>query len=271
MNHLNGLMQELVVLIKGGGEVASGVAHRLFQTHFRVCLTEIPDPQAVSRGVTFSEAVYDGEKEIEGVTGVLVDSLSGIREAWADNKIPVIIDPEAEIKNTLKPDIFIDAVMAKKNLGTKLTDATLVIGLGPGFRAGDDVHMVVETNNTEQLGEVIGKGEAKANNGIPIAVAGLTHERVIHADVSGRFRAVKRMGDTVSAGDVVGYIGEDEIRSPLDGIVRALIRDGAPVEPATKLLEIDHVAGEEICYRIRARIRAIAGGVLEAIMRRYNV
>ncbi|MBN1863012.1 MAG: EF2563 family selenium-dependent molybdenum hydroxylase system protein [Dehalococcoidales bacterium] len=263
---LNGL----VVLIKGAGEVASGVAHRLFQAHFRVCLTEISQPQAVSRGVTFSEAVYDNEKEIEGVTGVLVDSLSGIRKAWAGNRIPVIIDPEAKIRDALKPDVFVDAVMAKKNLGTKISDASLVIGLGPGFRAGRDVHVVVETNNTEQLGLVILDGEAEANTGIPIAVSGLTSERVIHADEGGFFRAVSKMGNTVGAGEIVGYVGEREIKAPLGGIVRALIRDGVPVEPGTKLLEIDPVAGEAVCYRIRARIRAIAGGVLEAIMRRFN-
>jgi xanthine dehydrogenase accessory factor len=263
-------LNELVVLIKGGGEVASGVAHRLFQAHFRVCLTEIPQPQAVSRGVTFSEAVYDNEKEIEGVTGILVDSLSGVREAWASNRIPVIVDPEAKIKDALKPDILIDAVMAKKNLGTKIADAPLVIGLGPGFRADRDVHMVVETNDAEQLGRVILDGEAEANTGIPVAVGGLTSERVIHSDGSGLFRAIRKMGDTVKAGEVIGSVGEQEIKAPLGGVVRALIRDGVTVEPGTKLLEIDPVAGEAVCYRIRARIRAISGGVLEAIMRRFN-
>jgi xanthine dehydrogenase accessory factor len=264
-------LNELVVLIKGGGEVASGVAHRLFQAHFRVCLTEIPQPQAVSRGVTFSEAIYDNEKEIEGVTGVLVDSLAGIRQAWASNRIPVIVDPEAKIKGALKPDIFIDAVMAKKNLGTKITDAPLVIGLGPGFRAGRDVHMVVETNNSERLGRVILDGEAEVDTGIPIAVGGLTSERVIHSDRSGRFRAVSKIGDTVKAGELIGSVGGREIKAPLGGVVRALIRDGVMVEPGTKLLEIDPVAGEAVCYRIRARMRAISGGVLEAIMRRFNV
>ena len=264
-------LNELVVLMKGGGEVASGVAHRLFQAHFRVCLTEIPRPQAVSRGVTFSEAVYDNEKEIEGVTSVLVDSLSGICKAWASNRIPVIVDPEAKIKDTLKPDILVDAVMAKKNLGTKITDAPLVVGLGPGFRAGRDVHMVVETNNSERLGRVILDGEAEANTGIPIAVGGLTSERVVHSDGSGRFRAVRRVGDTVKAGELIGSVGEREIKAPIGGMVRALIRDGVTVEPGTKLLEIDPTEGEAVCYRIRARIRAISGGVLEAIMRRFNV
>jgi xanthine dehydrogenase accessory factor len=262
--------KDLVVLIKGGGEVASGVAHRLFQAHFRVCLTEVARPQAVSRGVTFSEAVYDKEKEIEGVTGVLVDSLSGIRAAWVGNRVPIIVDPEAKIKDALKPDVFVDAVMAKKNLGTKITDAPLVIGLGPGFRVGRDVHMVVETNNTEQLGRVIIDGEAEANTGIPIAVGGLTSERVIHSEESGLFQALSRMGDTVKAGEVVGSVEGREVRAPLGGVVRALIRDGAPVEVGTKLLEIDHTAGEDVCYRIRARVRAISGGVLEAIMRRFN-
>jgi xanthine dehydrogenase accessory factor len=261
----------LKVLIKGGGEVASGVAHRLWHAHFRVCLMETDRPQAVSRGVTFSEAVYDQEKVVAGVTGVLVNSFPGILQAWAGGRIPVIIDPEARIKDAVKPDVFIDAVMAKRNLGTQIGDAPLVIGLGPGFRAGGDAHMVVETNNSEQLGQVILDGEAEANTGVPVAVGGLTNERVIHAETTGRFRVVREMGDNVAAGEVVGYVNDTEIKAPLGGVVRAIIRDGAPVAPGTKLLEIDQESGTEICYAIRARVRAIAGGVLEAIMRRYNL
>jgi len=151
-------LTELVVLIKGGGEVASGVAHRLFGAHFKVCLTETPHPEAVSRGVAFCEAIYDGAKEVEGAVARLVKSADEIPRVWEENKLPIIVDPKTAIKETLHPDILIDAIMAKRNLGTELSDAPLVIGLGPGFQAGKDVHLVVETNNSESLGRVIFDG-----------------------------------------------------------------------------------------------------------------
>lgn len=264
-------LTELKVLIKGGGEVASGVAHRLFRANFRVCLTETPEPQAVSRGVSFSEAVYEGEKEVEGVVARLVQSAGEIPTVWGENKIPIIVDPEATIKATLHPNILIDAIMAKRNTGTRLVDADLVIGLGPGFRAGRDVHFVVETNNSEKLGEVIFNGEAEKNTGIPIAIGGLTSKRVQHAIAGGLFVTNKEIGDHVTAGTVIASLGGQAIRAPASGIIRALLRSGIQVNEGTKLVEIDPAASKEICYRIRARMRAIAGGVLEAILIQFNV
>jgi xanthine dehydrogenase accessory factor len=264
-------LTELTVLIKGGGEVASGVAHRLFRAHFKVCLTEAPYPQAVSRGVSFSEAVYDGEKEVEGVVAKLVKSAGEIPTVWEENKIPIIVDPEAAIKDTLRPSILIDAIMAKRNLGTRLTDAALVIGLGPGFQAGKDVHLVVETNNSERLGEVIFAGEAEKNTGVPIAIGGLTSERVLHSSDDGLFVTERGIGEQVTAGEVIASVGRQVVKAPISGIVRALLRSGIQVKEGTKLAEIDQVASREICYSIRARVRAIAGGVLEAILIRFNV
>jgi xanthine dehydrogenase accessory factor len=268
---MNKKLNELTVLIKGGGEVASGVAHRLYRANFKVCLTEASQPQAVSRGVSFSEAVYDGEKEVEGVMAKLVKSASEIPEVWRDNKIPIIVDPEARIKDTIHPDILIDAIMAKRNLGTSITDAALVIGLGPGFQADKDVHMVVETNNSERLGEVIPAGEAEKNTGIPIAIDGLTSERVLHSTEEGLFVTEREIGEQVTAGEVIASVGGQAIKAPISGVVRALLRGGIQVKEGTKLLEIDQVANKEICYSIRARVRAIAGGVLEAILIRFNV
>ena len=264
-------LTELTVLIKGGGEVASGVAHRLFRAHFKVCLTETPNPQAVSRGVSFSEAVYDGEKEVEGVVAKLVKSASEIPTEWGENKLPIIVDPEATIKDTLHPSILINAIMAKRNLGTRLTDADLVIGLGPGFQAGKDVHLVVETNNSERLGEVIFAGEAEENTGIPIAIDGLTTERVLHSTDDGLFVTAREIGEQVNAGEVIASVGRQELKAPISGVVRALLRSGIQVKEGTKLVEIDQVASKEICYSIRARVRAIAGGVLEAILIWFNV
>jgi len=268
---MNSKLTDLTVLIRGGGEVASGVAHRLLRAHFKVCLTEIPQPQAVCRGVSFSEAVYDGEKEIEGVVAKLVKSASDVPTVWRENKIPIIVDPEAAIKDILHPSILIDAIMAKRNLGTRLTDADLVIGLGPGFQAGRDVHLVVETNNSERLGEVIFAGEAEKNTGVPISIGGLTFERILHAIGEGLFITNREIGEQVAAGEVIAWVAGQPLKAPISGVVRALLRSGTRVNPGTKLIEIDPAASREVCYRIRARTRAIAGGVLEAILAWFNV
>jgi len=263
-------LDDLVVLIRGGGEVASGVAHRLFRAHFKVCLTEVACPQAVSRGVTFSEAIYDGEKEIEGVTARLVKSAGEIPGVWRENKLPIMVDPELTTGDALHPHVLIDAIMAKRNLGTKITDAPLVIGLGPGFRVGRDVHLVVETNNSESLGKVILEGEAESDTGVPIAIGGLTFERVLHSPGDGLFLANREIGDLVTAGEVVASVGGQAVRAPIDGVLRALLRSGIQVGKGIKLGEVDPTGEREPCYRIRARIRAIAGGVLEAILMRFN-
>lgn len=177
-------LSELIVLIKGGGEVASGIAHRLHRSHFRVCLTEIANPLAVSRGTAFSETVFDGVKTIMGVTAELVSaSPEEIYRVWQQGNIPIVVDPEASIKEKIKPDILVDTIMTKRNIRTKITDAPLVIGVGPGFYAGRDVHIVVETNHSNNLGKVILDGEAEENTGIPVAIGGLTKERVIWARV----------------------------------------------------------------------------------------
>jgi xanthine dehydrogenase accessory factor len=264
-------LSRLVVLIKGGGEVASGVAHKLVRARFRVCLTETAQPLAVSRGVAFCEAVYDGEKEVEGITARRAESGVEVLRLWREGRIAVIVDPETSIRKTLKPDVLVDAIMAKKNLGTKIGHAPLVIGLGPGFKAGRDVHLVVETSNSERQGRVITKGEAEADTGIPVAIQGLTTERALHAEGDGLFLTDKEIGDPAKAGEVVATVGGKPVRAEIDGIVRAILRHGIEVTKGTKLGEIDPTGNVEDCYTIRPRMRAIAGGVLEAIMMRYNV
>ncbi len=263
-------LTELIVLIKSGGEVGSGVAHKLFQSHFKVCLTEASQPTAVSRGAAFSEAIYDGEKEVEGVIAKFVKSAEEIPTVWKENKLPIVVDPETTIRNTLHPHVLVDAIMAKKNLGTRITDAPLVIGLGPGFQAGKDVHLIVETNNSENLGKVIFSGEAEKNTGVPIPIAGLTFQRVIHSPQNGLFVTHKEIGDTVNAGDVVASVGKQAIKAPITGLIRALLHSGVEIEKGTKLLEIDPEGSLEVCHSIRARMRTIAGGVLEAILFQFN-
>ena len=264
-------LANLVVLIRGGGEVASGVAHKLARAHFQVCMTETSQPLAVSRGVAFCEGIYEGEKGVEGITAKRVESPNQIPEVWRQKKLPIIVDPDALVKDTIKPAVLIDALMAKKNLGTKTSDAPLVIGLGPGFQAKEDVHIVVETNNSERLGRVIISGTAEADTGIPVVAGGLTSERVLHSPSDGQFLTDKDIGDTVTAGEVVASVADKSLKAEIGGIVRALLRNKTVVGRGTKLGEIDPSGDKEACYTIRPRVRTIAGGVLEAIMMRFNV
>jgi xanthine dehydrogenase accessory factor len=233
-------------------------------------MTETSHPLAVSRGVAFCEAIYDGEKEVEGIVARRIKSADQISKVWQENQIPIIVDPEASIRNNLNPQVLIDAIMAKRNLGTKITDAPLVIGLGPGFQAGRDVHMVVETNDSESLGKVILKGEAERDTGIPIAIGGLTFERVLHSPGNGLFQTDKEIGDSVTAGEVVASVGGQPVKAEIGGVIRALLRSEVTVGRGAKLGEIDPSGNKEVCYTIRPKMRAIAGGVLEAILMRFN-
>ncbi len=263
-------LSDLVVLIRGAGELASGVAHRLYSSHFRICLTDIDEPQAVRREVSFCEAVYDGEKAVEGVAAMLVASSGKISEAWQKGKIPLIVDPEAEIRDSLKPDVLVDAILAKKNLGTYLEDAPLVIGLGPGFAAGKDVHVVIETNRGHNLGKMLLTGEAEPNTGVPGEIAGFTADRVCRAPGAGKFLNVKRIGDFVQAGDVVATVNNEPVKALISGVVRGLLRDGTAVYRGMKAGDIDPRGNRENCYSISDKARAIGGGVLEAIMYHVN-
>ncbi|MFC2048314.1 selenium-dependent molybdenum cofactor biosynthesis protein YqeB [Chloroflexota bacterium] len=263
-------LSELVVLIKGAGELASGIAHRLCQSHFKVCMTEIAQPQAVRREVTFCEAVYEGEKEVEGVVAKLISSPDEISRVWWEGKLPLLVDPDAKVKDTLKPDILIDAILAKKNLGTKIADASLVIGLGPGFQVGKDVHVVIETNRGHNLGKVILKGEAEANTGIPGEIAGFSAERVFRAPKAGRFSTAKKIGDSVQVGDVVASVDGEPVKALVSGVIRGLLRNEVEVHKGMKTGDVDPRGIKENCYTISDKARAIAGGVLEAILSHFN-
>jgi xanthine dehydrogenase accessory factor len=259
-------LSELKVLIRGAGEVASGVAYRLYQAGCKVCLTEIASPVAVCRGIAFSEAVFDGVKTIMGVTAELVDSsLEKIYGVWERSNIPLVIDPGASIKEKLKPEVVVDAIMAKRNIGTKLTDAQLVIGVGPGFYAGRDVHIVIESNHSGNLGKVVLEGEAERNTGVPVAVGGLTRERVIWSPQAGIFTTSLDIGDSVAAGEVVGQLGDLPLKAPVSGILRGLIKSGVRVFKGAKLFEVDPVHDKAICNMITTKVWTIGDGVLRAI------
>lgn len=264
-------LPELVVLIRGGGEVASGIAYRLHLYHLKVCLTEIAAPVAVTRGTTFSEAVFDGVKEIMGVKAKIVPAQQEeIHRVWQQGNIPVIIDPRASIKDKIKPDILIDAMMAKKKTDTRITDAPLVIGIGPGFYAGRDVHIVVESNHSRNLGRMILEGEAEKNTGIPVEIGGLTKERVIWSPGAGVFTSDKEIGDPVIAGEVIGHVGDKPLKSPLNGMLRGLIRSGIKVSAGSKLIEVDQVHDSAVCNIITSKMVAIGEGVLQVIKLKSN-
>ena len=262
---------ELVVLIRGAGEMASGVAHRLHQSHFKLCMIEIPHPLAVRREVTFSEAIYEGEKEIEGIRAKLISKLEEVELTWEQGAIPILIDPDAKIaRNILKPDVLVDAIMAKKNLGTQVNDAPLVIGLGPGFTAEKDVDVVIETNRGNNLGKMILKGTAEPDTGIPGEIGGYTIERLLRTMKKGVFHPQRSIGERVNKGAVVAVVEDFPVIAKISGVVRGLLRDGVEVKKGMKVGDIDPRGKREVCFMISDKARAIGGGVLEAILYRFN-
>ena len=264
-------VKNLKVLIRGGGELATAMACRLADSHFKVIMTEVSKPQAVRRNVSFCEAVYEGTKTVEGKTARLVSSAGETRAAWKAGQLALIVDPDVTILSDIKPDIEIDAIIAKKNLGTKKTDAELVIGLGIGFEAGKDVHVVIETNRGHNLGRVIRKGIAEADTGNPGNIGGYTTERVMRAPAAGTFKTVKKIGDMVKTGDTVAFVGKEPVKTAIPGIVRGLLRDGTPVTKGLKAGDVDPRGNKEYCFTISDKGRTISGGVLEAILEHFNI
>jgi xanthine dehydrogenase accessory factor len=233
-------------------------------------MTETEKPEAVRRHVSFCEAVYDGVKTVEGKTARLVKSPGEVFECWGRGELALIIDPQALVRETVKPDVVIDAIIAKRNTGTALTDAPLVIGLGIGFEAGKDTHVVIETNRGHNLGRVIVKGIAEADTGHPGIIAGYGKERVFRAPKEGTFKAVKAIGDMVKAGEVVAYVRGEALKVEIPGIIRGLLRDGTPVTKGMKAGDVDPRGNPEYVDTVSDKGRAIAGGVLEAILAYYN-
>lgn len=265
------LTNQPVIGIKGAGEMASAVAWRLFSAHiYKIFMMEIDTPQAVRRGVSFCEAVYEEKKEVEDVKAIKVRSSEEIQNAWLDHDIPVIIDPTWKMVEKIKPDVVVDAILSKSNLGTNLSAAPLVIGLGPGFTAGQDVHIAIETNRGHNLGRIITTGSVVPNTGIPGNIGGQTIKRVVRAPVNGLFKSNHAIGDFVKCGDIIGSIEGLKIQAEIDGILRGLIRPETSVTVGLKLGDIDPRGESEYCYTISDKARAIAGSVLEAILRIHN-
>jgi xanthine dehydrogenase accessory factor len=264
-------LKDLIILVKGGGEMASGVVQRLVRSGFRVCITEIPEPLAVRRGVSFCEAVFAGRTEVEGLVARRVSGKEEIKRCWEEGEVPVVIDPECTLRKILSPDVLVDAILAKRNTGTALGDAPLVVGLGPGFRAGRDVHVVIETNRGHHLGRVIEEGAAEPDTGIPGDIGGYTQERVLRAPVGGKFRGIKQIGESIEKGEVVAEVGDVPLKAAISGVLRGIIHNGLMAKPNMKVGDVDPRAIREHCLTVSDKARAIAGAVLEAVMRKYNL
>jgi xanthine dehydrogenase accessory factor len=271
MNEIKPLW-DLTVAIKGAGDLASGIACRLYQARIRkIYLLEVPGPLAVRRRVAFSEAVYDGKQTVEGVSAVRVDAVSELEHVWASGKIAVKVDPTWVSLVQQPPDIVIDAILAKKNLGTRLDDAPLVIGMGPGFAAGRDVHRVIETKRGHHFGRIIKKSAAEENTGIPGSIAGCTTERVLRAPADGRFESQCQLGDQVHKGQTIASVYGIKITAQISGMLRGLIRPGVMVSEGLKVGDIDPRGLERNCDTISDKARGLGGAVLEAILEKYNL
>jgi xanthine dehydrogenase accessory factor len=280
------MLEDILVVVKGGGDLATGVAHRLHRVGMRVVITELAQPTVIRRAVAFASAVFEGEVAVEGVVARRVEDAAQALALLPEGIIPVLVDPEASVLRPepcpeqsrrvvegraegvreLKPNAVVDAIIAKRNTGTQITAAPVVVALGPGFTAGLNAHAVIETNRGHDLGRVILEGQAAPDTGVPGPVMGYASERVVRAPGEGVFRGVKAIGDRVEAGDVVARAGDQPVLAPISGVLRGLLADGLVVKEGTKVGDLDPRGVREHCFTISDKARALGGGVLEAIL-----
>ncbi len=260
----------MFALIRGAGDLASGIALRLWHSGFDVVMTELEHPTTIRRTVSFSEAVVKGRTEVEDVSAQLAENVTHAKELMKRNILPVFVDPDCRCREALKPDILVDAILAKRNLGTKITDAPIVIGVGPGFEAGVDCHAVVETMRGHTLGRAIYQGGALPNTNIPGRIGGFTGERVLRAPDDGIFKGTRQIGDTVAAGDIAGYIGDKPMICTIGGVLRGLLADGTITHKGMKAGDVDPRGQKAYCYTVSDKALSVGGGVLEAILHLYT-
>ena len=261
----------MLVLIRGAGDIATGIAMRLWRAGVQVVMTDLPQPTAIRRTVCFSQAIVLGETQVEDATARRAEDILQARRICAAGEISVLADPELRCREELQPDALVDAILAKKNLGTTRDMAPLTIALGPGFTAGQDVDVVVETKRGHRLGRIIREGTAIPNTGIPGVIGGYGKERVIHAQTEGIFQDVRKIGDLVEAWEIIAQIRTSEgksipVTTQIGGILRGLLRSGYPVTPGFKVADVDP-RREELsnCFLISDKSRCIAGSVLELV------
>lgn len=265
------MKKDALIVVRGGGDLATGTIHRLWSAGLRVLVLEAEHPAAIRRQVSLCEAVYESETTVEGLRAVHIEAFEQAEAVWAENAVPVLVDPKGEIIQRLRPEIVVDAILAKKNLGTTRDMAPLTIALGPGFTAGQDVDVVVETKRGHRLGRIIREGAAIPNTGIPGVIGGYGKERVIHAQAAGIFMDVRKIGDIVEAGETIAQIETPDgktlpVTTQITGILRGLLRSGYPVTPGFKVADVDP-RREELsnCFLISDKARCIAGSVLELV------
>ena len=254
------------VLIRGAGDIATGIALRLFRSHMEVVMTDLPAPTAIRRTVCFSQAIVLGRTVVEDVTAVRASDAAEAETLLAQGVIPVLADPAGACREALQPDAVVDAILAKRNLGTRITDAPVVIGVGPGFTAGTDCHAVVETMRGHTLGRAIYQGSALPNTNIPGLIGGYAGERVLRAPADGVFHQLLDIGTAVKAGDVAGEVNGLPMRCTIDGVVRGILPEGTPVHKGMKSGDVDPRCRPEYCTTASDKALAVGGGVLEALL-----
>lgn len=255
------------VIVRGGGDIATGTIYKLRKCGFRVLVLEVENPSAIRRNVAFCEAVYEGSKQVEDMRCILGHSLLECEKIMDEGHVAMLVDPMGECISSVKPIALVDAILAKKNLGTKKDMAKLTIALGPGFEAGKDVDVVIETMRGHSLGRLIYEGCAIKNTGIPGNIAGYSKERVIHSPCAGICHNVKKITDIVEKGEIIAYVDDTPVYASMPGLLRGLIRDGYPVTCGFKMADIDPRKDEyNNCFTISDKARCIAGGVVEAIL-----
>lgn len=256
----------MLILIRGAGDIASGIALRLHRAGFSVAMTDIAHPTTIRRTVAFSDAVINGTQMVEGVTARCAEDADAVHAALAAGEIPVLVDPDCACCAFLKPDALVDAILAKRNLGTTISDAPIVVGVGPGFTAGTDCHAVVETMRGHTLGRVYYSGTALPNTNIPGLIGGFAGERVLRAPADGVFQGRHSIGDLVESGEVVGTVAGKAMTATISGVLRGLLADGVTVTAGMKAGDVDPRGEQTYCAQVSDKALAVAGGVLEAIL-----
>ena len=256
-----------IIIVRGGGDIASGAIQKLYRSGFKVLVLETETPSAIRRKVSFCEAVYEKEIEIEGIKARLVANDEDIQDCWDNDIVPVMIDSRGKVIERLKPLAVVDGILAKQNFGTKRSMAPITVALGPGFSAPEDVDIVIETMRGHNLGRIIEEGRASENTGVPGIIAGVGIERVIYSDCSGVITNIEKIGNVVEKGDVIAVVGNNEIYASISGVLRGIIRDGYKVKKGLKIADIDpRISEKDNCFTISDKARNIGGAVLESIL-----
>lgn len=256
---------EMRILVRGAGDLASGVIAKLHQSGFKVAAAEIQAPTVIRRTVAFAQAVFEGEVTVEGIRAIRCEWAS-VNDVWTTGHVPMVVDPKLDVLKLMQFDVVVDAIIAKRNLGTSLDMAPVVIGLGPGFEAGVDVHAVIETMRGHYLGRVIYQGTAEPNTAVPGLIGGYAGERVIRAPRSGVYKPLANIGDLIAEGQPVAVVEGTPAVATISGILRGQLNDGLLVTEGFKVADIDPRAELDHCFTFSDKARSIGGGVLEAIL-----